>query len=144
MCAMPCDTCLRSFFLNVFFLPFFSGVAGAPPAAAGFAIKFRPWSFVVGRWLNPNDQRCLLCLGCLFLGRDRSLARALAGTSIGVSALSADRQVAAMTISAIGTDFDEPLDVHRNFLAPIALDLAFGLNDLADTVDFIFPEVLDF
>jgi hypothetical protein len=28
---------LRSFFLNVFFLPFFSGAA-APPAAAGFAI----------------------------------------------------------------------------------------------------------
>src|SRR5271169_3110979 len=44
MCAMPCDTCLRSFFLNVFFLPFFSGAA-APPAAAGFAIM----SFVLGR-----------------------------------------------------------------------------------------------
>jgi hypothetical protein len=29
---------LRSFFLNVFFLPFFSGAAAAPPAAAGFAI----------------------------------------------------------------------------------------------------------
>src|ERR1700758_290619 len=36
--AKPWGTCLRSFFLNVFFLPFFSGVAGAPPAAAGFAI----------------------------------------------------------------------------------------------------------
>ncbi len=38
--AMPNGTCLRSFFLNVFFLPFFSGAA-APvplPAAAGFAI----------------------------------------------------------------------------------------------------------
>src|ERR1700686_1906742 len=34
----PGGTCLRSFFLNVFFLPFFSGAAGAPPAAAGFAI----------------------------------------------------------------------------------------------------------
>src|SRR5258708_28527518 len=37
-CTSPCGTCLRSFFLNVFFLPFFSGAAGAPPAAAGFAI----------------------------------------------------------------------------------------------------------
>src|SRR5712664_2484706 len=36
-CTSPCGTCLRSFFLNVFFLPFFSGAA-APPAAAGFAI----------------------------------------------------------------------------------------------------------
>src|SRR5438552_13095906 len=38
MCTTPNDTCLRSFFLKVFFLPFFSGAA-APPAAAGFAIK---------------------------------------------------------------------------------------------------------
>jgi hypothetical protein len=30
---------LRSFFLKVFFLPFFSGVAPVPPAAAGFAIS---------------------------------------------------------------------------------------------------------
>src|SRR5579863_8703573 len=37
--ASPCGTCLRSFFLNVFFLPFFSGAAAAPPAAAGFAIE---------------------------------------------------------------------------------------------------------
>src|ERR1700759_5296745 len=36
--ANPCGTCLRSFFLNVFFLPFLSGAA-APPAAAGFAIE---------------------------------------------------------------------------------------------------------
>src|ERR1700747_2796031 len=37
-CTSPWGTCLRSFFLKVFFLPFFSGAAG-PPAAAGFAIK---------------------------------------------------------------------------------------------------------
>src|ERR1700687_2711889 len=38
-CTSPCGTCLRSFFLNCFFLPFFSG-AGAPPAAACFAMSF--------------------------------------------------------------------------------------------------------
>src|SRR5262247_3361422 len=37
--ANPCGTCLRSFFLKVFFLPFFSGAAPVPPAAAGFAIE---------------------------------------------------------------------------------------------------------
>src|SRR5580658_1791904 len=37
-CTNPWGTCLRSFFLKVFFLPFLSGAA-APPAAAGFAIK---------------------------------------------------------------------------------------------------------
>src|SRR5580658_9448082 len=55
MCAMPWETCLRSFFLNVFFLPFFSGAA-APPAAAGFAIVFQ--SFAVGRsWLVISCER---------------------------------------------------------------------------------------
>ena len=42
MWAMPCGTCFRSFFLKVFFLPFFSGVAApvvaAAAGAAGFAI----------------------------------------------------------------------------------------------------------
>src|SRR5208282_5821251 len=38
-CTNPCGTCLRSFFLNVFFLPFFSGAAAPPAAAAaGFAM----------------------------------------------------------------------------------------------------------
>src|SRR5437588_1939000 len=37
--ANPCGTCLRSFFLKVFFLPFLSGAAAAAPAAAGFAIS---------------------------------------------------------------------------------------------------------
>src|ERR1700722_15103161 len=36
-CTSPWGTCLRSFFLKVFFLPFFSGAA-APPAAAGFLL----------------------------------------------------------------------------------------------------------
>src|SRR5271168_2278413 len=36
-CTSPWGTCLRSFFLKAFFLPFLSGAA-APPAAAGFAI----------------------------------------------------------------------------------------------------------
>src|SRR6476620_12621549 len=43
MCTTPKETCLRSFFLKVFFLPFFSGAAAPPAAAAGFAI------LVVGR-----------------------------------------------------------------------------------------------
>src|SRR3954451_15695401 len=46
ICATPCDTCLRSFFLNCFFLPFLSGAA--VPAAAGFAIKSVSSSQFVG------------------------------------------------------------------------------------------------
>src|ERR1700693_6582123 len=49
--ASPCGTCLRSFFLKVFFLPFFSGVAPVPPAAAGFAIR----SVSSGQWPVISD-----------------------------------------------------------------------------------------
>src|SRR4051812_50216148 len=37
MCTTPCGTCFFSFFLNVFFLPFFSGVA-APETSTGLAM----------------------------------------------------------------------------------------------------------
>ena len=49
----PWGTCLRSFFLKVFFLPFFSGVAGAAPAAAtGFAIVSVHWSVSSGQFVR--------------------------------------------------------------------------------------------
>src|SRR5690242_21390119 len=83
MCTTPNETCLRSFFLKVFFLPFFSGAA-APVAAAGFAMK-NP-SLAVGYWLlakplslgilptTNGQQRFLrLCRRFLLL-RDCSLA----------------------------------------------------------------------
>src|SRR5579859_7147053 len=57
-------------------------------------------------------------------------------------ALSANRQVAPMTESAIGADFDETLDVHRNFLAQIAFHQSLGLNDRTDAVDLFFAQVL--
>src|SRR5712672_3707679 len=37
-CTNPCGTCFRSFFLKVFFLPFFSGAAAPAAAATGLAI----------------------------------------------------------------------------------------------------------
>src|SRR5579863_1828075 len=150
MCAIPWDTCLRSFFLNVFFLPFFSGAAG-PPAAAGFAIVFqslvdRRWSWPWQRCQPPrtNDERQFLRLRrCLLLRRNRALARAFAGSGVGVRTLSTNRQIPAMAIPAVGTDFDEPLDVHRNFLAQIAFDQPFGLDYLTDAVHLVLAEVLD-
>src|SRR6478609_4997557 len=64
MWAMPCGTCFRSFFLKVFFLPFFSGVAAPVPAAAagaaGFAISYSSRrSSVFGRQpiaFGPTDD----------------------------------------------------------------------------------------
>src|SRR5580704_4430878 len=53
----------------------------------------------------------------LLLGRHSPFARAFTSARVGMSALPADRQVPAVTKAAIGADFDEPFDVHRNFLA---------------------------
>src|ERR1700760_865705 len=108
MCAKPNGTFLRSFFLNCFFLPFLSGAA-APAPAAGFA---------------------MLCLRRRFLLVGyRTFARTFAGTRVGVSPLSANRKVAAVTESTIGADFDEPLDVHRDVFTQVAFDVAFVLDD---------------
>src|SRR6476620_2232732 len=152
-CTSPCGTCLRSFFLNVFFLPFFSGAA-APPAAAGFAMSefsvlgsqfsMHPVRVSAANW-EPRTKSWVLCFRRgLLLVRNRSLARAFAGARVGMRALSADRQVAAVAVAAVGTDFDEALDVHRNFLAQIAFHHAFRFNDLADAIDFVFAQILDF
>jgi hypothetical protein len=48
-----------------------------------------------------------------------------------------------MPETAVGLDFDKPLDVHRNVFAQIAFDLAFGFDDLTDTVDLVFAEILN-
>jgi hypothetical protein len=60
-----------------------------------------------------------------------------------VRTLSADWQIPTMAVSTIGTDFDEPLDVHRNFLAQVSFDQTFGFDDLADAVDLVFAQVLN-
>src|SRR6266851_8546322 len=86
---------------------------------------------------------------CLRLGRrllllsDCSFARTLASASVGMGALTANRQVAAMAESAVRTDLDESLDVHRNVFTQIAFDAAFSLDHLADAIYFILAEILD-
>src|SRR5437763_8649160 len=136
MCTTPCGTCFFSFFLNVFFLPFFSGAAAAPETSTGFAM-----SLVLG---SQSEVLCYLCLGCgLLLVRDSTLARTLAGARVSVGALSANRQIAAVTRAAIRTDLDEALDVHGSVLAQVAFHVALRLDDLADAVDLVFIEVLN-
>src|SRR3984893_17503944 len=72
MWAMPCGTCFRSFFLNVFFLPFFSAAAAPVPAAAatGFAIVGRSSLVVRGsplnRWNSANGQRLIYVFAVAF------------------------------------------------------------------------------
>src|SRR5882757_9805192 len=94
MWTIPKGTFLRSFFLKVFplRLPFFSAAPAAATGLAIFNIPFQTRNYVLPR----------LSLGRrLLLVRNRALARTLTGTCVGVRALSADRQAAAMAISAI-------------------------------------------
>src|SRR5579863_255746 len=140
MWATPCETCLRSFFLKVFFLPFFSGAAGAPVAgvvpAACFAISLSP--LAIGSWplADLSLRRRLLLLGY------GSLARPLAGARISVSALPADRQVTTVPVAAVGANLDETFDIHRDFLAQITFHQTFRFDHLANTVDLVLAQVL--
>src|SRR5262249_12775595 len=85
-----------------------------------------------------------LCLGAgLLLVRDSALARAFAGPGVGVGTLSANGKIAAMTAATVTADLNQPLDVHRNVLAQIALDIALALDHLTDMVHFLFSEVLN-
>src|SRR5580692_5704239 len=54
-----------------------------------------------------------------------SAARTLAGAGVGMGALAAHRQAAAMAQAAIRTHLDEALDVQREFLAKIAFHRSF-------------------
>ncbi len=107
-----------------------------------FFLNFFALALLVAR------RTLLLCHGlCLprrfLLIGYRALARTLAGAGIGMGALAANRQAAAVTIPAIGTDFDQALDVHRDIFAQIAFDVAAFFDDLTDAVDLVFVEVAD-
>src|SRR6185437_7380209 len=69
------------------------------------------------------------------------LARALARAGIGAGALSAHRQAPAMPDAAVAAEIHQPLDVHGNLAAQVALDRELG--DLrADGIDLALGEVL--
>src|SRR6185437_833569 len=120
MCASPNGTFLRSFFLNCFFLPFFSGVA---PAAAGFAILGLCTRFLLVRY--------------------STFARPFAGASVSVGPLPADGQVASVAVSAIRADLNQPLDVHGDVFAQIAFDAALAFDSLANAIDLVLVEILN-
>src|SRR5258706_2960418 len=59
-----------------------------------------------------------------------------------MGALSADRQITAMPKPSVRTDFDEPLDIHRNVFAQIAFHRTFRFDHLPDAVDLVFGQIL--
>jgi hypothetical protein len=64
-------------------------------------------------------------LSLLLLASD-SLARALAGTSIGTGTLTTARQALAMAQATIATKVHQTLDVHRDFTTQVTLDRELG------------------
>src|SRR5262249_9046523 len=96
--------------------------------------------FCEGGVKPPHSKLALLALD-LLLGRHCTAPRTLAGASVGVRALAANRQVAAMADAPVRLNFNQAPNVHLNLLAEIAFDAAFLLDDLANVVDFIFCQV---
>src|SRR6266850_768405 len=82
----------------------------------------------------------LLAYG-LFLCRNCSAARALAGARVGVRALAAHRKIPAVANAAISLNFNQAADVHLDLFAEIAFDPAFLLDGLANVIDFFFGQV---
>jgi hypothetical protein len=76
----------------------------------------------------------------LLLG-DGALARALPGARVGLGPLAAHRQAAAVPQAAEAADFHQPLDVHRDLLAEIALDAALLLDHPADLAHIVFGQI---
>src|SRR5579862_780312 len=73
---------------------------------------------------SPKGERLFL------LARDRA-RRTLAGAGVGVGALAAHRQPLPMPQAAIAAQIHQPLDVHRDLPAQIALDRELAVDQLA-------------
>src|SRR5918997_6083071 len=82
----------------------------------------------------------LLLARGLLLG-DRGAARPLAGARVGVRALAAHGEAAAVAQAAVAADVHQTLDVHLDALAQVALDIALTLDDRADAPQLILVEI---
>src|SRR5438552_18887848 len=91
--------------------------------------------FALGLAIDP-----LLLRLDLLLTRDR-LLWALAGSSVRVGPLTANRQRPPMPHPLVGADLDLPLDVLSYLSAEIALDLVALVDELADLHDLFLREI---
>src|SRR5262245_55015070 len=84
----------------------------------------------------------------LFLARrlllgDRGATWTFPRAPVAVRALTAHRQSAAMTQSAIGADVHQTLDVHLNSLSQIAFDLALRFEHRTNPAEIVFAQIPD-
>src|SRR5574344_600364 len=79
----------------------------------------------------------------LFLQGHGAFARALAGTCIGTSALTAHRQTATMTETTVATNVHQTLDVHGGFTTQIAFQ-SHAIELITDLFQIRIGQFLDF
>ncbi len=77
----------------------------------------------------------LFTRGCLLTGN--RLLTTLAGTRVGLCALTADRESTTVTQTAIATDIHQSLDTQRNLSAELTLYRVIILNDAANFLRLI-------
>ena len=81
-------------------------------------------------------------LGGLLLSGDRTL-RALAGTGVGLGALTAHRKSLAVTLALIAVDLDLTTDIRIDFTTQIALDLVVTLEVVTQRDQLLIRQILD-
>src|SRR5437016_9176848 len=86
--------------------------------------------------------RYSLFANLLLLAGDR-LGRSLARARVGMGALTAHRQTAAMTQAAIAAEVHQTLDVDADLTAKIALDQIVAVDHFADLQHFLVAELAD-
>src|SRR6185436_4760729 len=91
---------------------------------------------------HPTMLLPLLLTRCFLLG-DGCASRTFARARICVRALAAHRQPPAMPQSAIRADVHQPLDVHLNAFAQIALDLSLRFEDRTNATQLVFAQIAD-
>src|SRR5689334_563869 len=92
---------------------------------------------------SPATRHSLLATRQLFLLSGNRLGRALARARIGVGALTAHRQAAAMTQAAIAAEVHQTLDVDAGLATKIALDQIVAVDHFADLQNFLIAELAD-
>src|SRR6185312_2551603 len=113
----------------MFFLSLRRGLRTAPRVFGGIANSYEMFGL---------DR----CLAGLLLTGDGAL-RALAGASVGLGALTADRQALAVADALVGSDLDLAADVGCDFTAEVALDLEVALDVVTQLDQLVVTEVLD-
>src|ERR1700722_16523546 len=153
MHTTPCGTTRFSRFLRNSFLRlevFAAAAAAAPPGAA--AASFGSFATLSLSWLALLRFRYFeltrVIYRLLLASRDllrcyRALPRTLTRARIGVRALTANRQIAAVTDPAVRLNFNQAADIHLLLFAQVAFDAPFRFDRRANRGQLVFGQILD-